>query len=114
MEVQPLAESGEERFEILRAAAPCAARQGGGLRHVVGLVVVEDAGHLPAPMGRLLQLLMTACNDSRSASFTISQRSHATGSINLTISRLTMRRRSLGFIASSSQQHLPWLATNQS
>src|SRR5215813_5952651 len=51
-------------------------------------------------------------NDSCSALLTISQRFHATGSINFLISRLTQARRSFGSIASSSQHRSPCLATN--
>src|SRR5262249_17937098 len=48
-------------------------------------------------------------NESCSARLTISQRFHATGSINFLISRLTQARRSFGSIASSSQQRCPKL-----
>src|SRR5262249_1582716 len=55
---------------------------------------------------------MVVFSDSCSAWLTISQRFHATGSINFLLSRLTQARRSFGSIASSSQHRSPCLATN--
>src|SRR5262249_39809285 len=54
----------------------------------------------------------TVFSERCSALLTLSQRFHATGSINSSIACSTQSRRSLGSIASSSQHRLPYLAAN--
>ena len=65
--------------------------------------------HSPAPV----QLSRTVCKDSCSASWHFAQRSQASHSICSWISNSTRSRRSLGSIASNSQQRAPYLSTNQ-
>src|SRR5262249_11758235 len=61
----------------------------------------------PAP-----QLAMIVFSDSRSALLMRSQRSQASGSISSWMDSVTISRRSLGSIASSSQHWSPWFSTN--
>src|SRR5262249_4050618 len=64
----------------------------------------DDDGDLAHGRPQSLRIVLS---DSCSALFTTSQRSHAMGSIRLSISRSTQSRRSLGSIASSSQHSWP-------
>jgi hypothetical protein len=76
---------------------------------------VRDDDQAPeTPPGQIDQLghdaphfAMIVLSDSCSALLIRSQRSHATGSINFVIAFSTQSRRSLGSIASSSQQRSP-------
>jgi hypothetical protein len=91
-----------------------------GLLAVLGIVVIQLSAALrtglPNPFNYWHRLSLFHClihaskidvSDSCSAPLTTSQRCHATGSINSMIALSTQARRSLGSIASSSQQRSP-------
>src|SRR5204863_8713046 len=74
----------------------------------------DDAGHVhdAPPSPGVFQPDKIDRSDSCSARLTLSLRAHATGSIRSLIVSSTQSRRSLGSIASSSQQRAPRLAAN--
>src|SRR5262249_21541231 len=81
-------------------------------RYKGGAVVGErERGHAPPPLTPF-QPSSTWCSDSCSALLTAAQRAQATGSTNSRTALSTQSRKSLGSIASSSQQRSPYFPTN--